>query len=757
MKTTRLLPLLVATTALLAVAQDPIRTLRPRQDGGGSAATRLLDEGSAATSPADGLELGSPPLPTPTGVLFDAPTEGRIWAAAPSWKAGFDTDGATFVPFFGSAAPANRPVHFAVLEAEVAGVALDCEPAAPVRNGDIVAIPRRALVEQYATSAIGMEQRFRFDRLPARGPLTVTLAVDGDYSISREGDVHRFRCELGSFTYGAPIAVDAAGRSTPMTAEFVDGTLTLAVPGEFVQRAELPLLIDPIVGNVVSLTGSIYDHATSDVCFDASLDEFAVVYERVFSQTDSDVLVVRCDRQLNVLSGPYYVDSSTTSWRRCRIAGLDLYDKHLVVAECEGGSAPTWIAGRTYAPGNNTMSLQFDIQKGSKACRHPDVGGDPALAGPVFWTVVFEYEVSGNNRDIMMRQVTETTQLRGNGMVAVDNSPNDHRAPAISKSNGKGAFSQQAWCIVYRFQSFGGQSSIVAAFSTWNGQLSPPTPLTGIISGVDLPLEVSSQSSDTLGRVYLVADAARDPSTNSLVLFGTVVNPQGNVLGTRTPLSSNSVSRSWPVVETDGTRFVLGYSFQATAVNWSTYASTYDLVNNHLVFRSVELCGTGTPTPGQGLCALGQAQTSAEDRNYVTTWNARGQNGDVVRAVRYAGMAPNGGVAQRPTGCGFGTVALGSNGDAGAIGTHNVAYNNTPTGLAGWVIGLPMSQPIAGCTGCIQGASTLATTLGSQAALDIPYDGALVGVVIAFQAFEFGPGACLGALAVSDTIDLTVR
>jgi hypothetical protein len=145
------------------------------------------------------------------------------------------------------------------------------------------------------------------------------------------------------------------------------------------------------------------------------------------------------------------------------------------------------------------------------------------------------------------------------------------------------------------------------------------------------------------------------------------------------------------------------------------------------------------------------------DRQYAMVWQQYGVSGDTMVGMRYLGHATLGGVTFRQTGCGMGGGMVASTGLSGAIGSTSVATISYSSGLVGWVLGLPMSAPIAGCSGCTQGSTAMVTTIGPATTVQIPYDGAFVGLTLALQPFAFGPGTCLGSLAFGDTIDLTIR
>jgi hypothetical protein len=698
-------------------------------------------------------------------VLFDVPHEGQVWALAPTWKAGFTKKSATFVPFFGSDAQDNRPAEFQVVGAAVGGVVLAAEGLGVEHQADSVTIPRRGFVEQYLVGTSGIEQQFVFDRLPARGELSVDIAVGGGYQVQVDGGGLRFVCDLGSFGYGAPLAFDAVGRTVPMAAQWRHGVLRLVVPGEFVAQAQLPLVIDPLIGNVATLATTTLRYGATDLAFDGSLAMHVATYERVFSQTDSDVLALRLDANLQPIGSAFSVDITTTSWRSCRVANLNAYDKFLVVAESEASASLTAIAGRVYHAGTNTLGSQFDIERGTKACIRPDVGGDPSLATPTYWTVVFERRFTATDGDIMMRQVTESGALRGSGMTAIDASTQRHERPVISRSNGMGTASQQAWLIAYLQDSTGGQYRIEGRIVSWDGQIQASlTYGAWEYSGARREVVVSSPTSTALGRLFGIVFASEDQVTGRMRLRATASTPAGTSASLSLVLTDGSVDCAEPSVETDGARFVFTYARRIGVGGREVVATTYDLPYNaqggaqHFQLRDVAQFGSSTAdTVGLALCSRYTGGATGQDTEYALLWGQHSGVGDALVATRYLGHATQGGLNIRATGCGLPGIQVTTSTYHGVLGSSNTATLPNPGGLVGWVIGLPTSLPIAGCPGCTQGSSAIVTVLGAQTQLDVPYVPAYVGMTLALQAFAFGPGTCLGSLAFSDTADLTIR
>ena len=119
----------------------------------------------------------------------------------------------------------------------------------------------------------------------------------------------------------------------------------------------------------------------------------------------------------------------------------------------------------------------------------------------------------------------------------------------------------------------------------------------------------------------------------------------------------------------------------------------------------------------------------------------------------YEGTAP-GGFAARQTGCPGLTIAYSG---STALGQQVTLDLQPTTALTGFVVGLPLpATPIGPCPTCTAGVSGQAV-LVHPFVLSIPASTEWVGLTISAQGFTFGTGPCLTQIALSPTIDMTIR
>ncbi|MBL8755645.1 MAG: hypothetical protein JNK15_20285 [Planctomycetes bacterium] len=752
--------LLLAGAGLLA--QEPAKTpatvdAPPAPVGRGHVGDRLqpLAPASASAHAEAGLPARPPQWPWP-GVVFDDHAD-ATWLAAARWKAAIDCDSATFVPFFGSQASCNHPVDFRLRSIAVGGAVHDAAPGRVRRDGHTVRIERPDVVESYVASDAGIEQRFAFATLPARGELVLDLAVHGDFTIAPAADGHRFEHELGAFTYGKAIAFDADGKTVEVVTERTGDGFQLRVPAAFVASARLPLVVDPLLGNVVTVATPAVQVASSDIAYDGSLDQYVVSWEQVFSAADSDVWMRRHDQQMQPLGAEFVADITTTSWSAVRIANVDAEDMFLCVAQCASGALPTWIGARRFDAGSVFLHPPAVVWAGTAACVAPDVGGDPNPTGAPRFTVVWEYEYSAVDHDIKFVQIATDGSLAG-AIGSVDSSVNHEHSPRISKSNGVG--NDATWAVVYRRDN-GNTGQTRAGFMAANGQLTLfGTNANMALGNYAVPsgpvgIAVSSPTDAANGRVFLVADTVIDAATSNRHLRGTAVDRLGVVIASGQQISYPADPDFDPELDCDGTRF--GFVFTEVGLFGGEHcAGVLDVVGGSIVRPEGFYVGNvaGVERTGGIVARHSGGTTFGHERQYGMVWASNANGAGTVLAQRYLGMGP-GGWSARANGCG---LPLGwSTTGSGAIGETVGVQLLGSTGIGGWAFGSPVDVPLPQCPGCTLGTTVDIVLVGTAQTFTIPANTQLVGLTFALQGVDLSTGPCLVGLSFGDTLDLTVR
>lgn len=537
------------------------------------AATFLVLLTSAASARAQELGLDAPPAPpqprlaSSDGVVarvhFDAPGDGSLWARGSNWKASFDDAGATYYAGFGPRQPVSLPHALSPDRVTVGGVPLEFERvAAPRVDGGRVELDRGAFVEAYQTDVHSIEQLFVFDSLPRGGELVVTIPIASALDGAETEAGLEFRGELGRVTYSRAVAIDAGGTRAAAPTRLVDGAIQITVDAAFLAAAEFPLVIDPVV---TQFWLDSFDPSTRapDMAWDPFHQVWMAVYEEDFSAADTDVVVKMLNGSGFTVASTY-VDLTTSSWKKPRIANNGTSHEFLAVAE-RSSSTPKSVMGRRVIPNGTIISVgsQFDIGgalPGDKTS--PDVGGDPRTNAVAHFCVVFEHTLSTSDSEIGYRLVSSTGVPLGTGPTYfADSTTERNRTPSISRSNG-GVPWLIAWVHEFSFPVMDGVRA--ARVSPEGAIVDAPFAVSGASNMFDFapcassPLAASNRSLITFARRPLIpfgstADifvVALDGASILQTVNLTVLEGSGQ----------QALEQTEPSVDSDGQHFLVTYS-----------------------------------------------------------------------------------------------------------------------------------------------------------------------------------------------------
>ena len=383
-----------------------------------------------------------PPLDFPTTSHLLA---GEPITVGPDFKALYAPEGVDFWPALGKQAPASRHLSFRFEGAHVGGVplaGLDLA-AAPELDGQDVVFDRGAgLTEIYRPQGGDLEQLFVLEVLPSRsGDLVVRGAFETDLALtsaSAEGAELRF-AEPGIATVQLDkvIGIDARGERVEGSLRLAPDALEIVLPASFVATAELPVVVDPLIGvEYVASTGS-YDADQVDIAFgDSFYDEYAVTYCRYYSATDPDIMAVT------------YVDYGSVGLAAFAIEStIGTFDQEPSIAYNAGEEQFAVAWERSSSPGTfrDVYISSFDANSGivqSKVVvaasffideHAPDVGGEE-LDG--FDHVIVAYDIGADIRTSLVQILDDATPVLISTATILDATSAPYDKPAITKSGG---------------------------------------------------------------------------------------------------------------------------------------------------------------------------------------------------------------------------------------------------------------------------------------------------------------------------------
>ena len=272
------------------------------------------------------------------------------------------------------------------------------------------------IVERFDASEAGVELSYLFPERPAgSGDLVVALGLESTFSNPRPtpaGGLEFLLEGVGGVSIGAVTGIDADGDRAAGSLEFSQGELLLRLPGSFVDSADYPLVLDPLVGSSLSVAPDSFIGSTDDLrpdaAFDASTDQYLIVWEREISATESRIFGRRISSggtfnnsvgQLSVVGG-----LNRTS-RNPAVCNVNRNNKFVVVWEMSenalfGGTSSSiqmLTLDANYGPVIQIPSAVFASTGGTQLS--PDVCGEGIDAGAgVFGDFLVVWDDNANGR-----------------------------------------------------------------------------------------------------------------------------------------------------------------------------------------------------------------------------------------------------------------------------------------------------------------------------------------------------------------------
>ena len=285
-------------------APAPIRrTLAGRCLRAAWLALSLLPLGPALGAPA-AQDLGaSPAAPAPVGLgpVEALPGELRrtpegFEALGAGFAARFDPRGARFTDSM-----TGRELGLEARWLRRGDRAVELAPGAPTAAGGLVRYLRGpGIEERFEPRAAGLEHSLSVaNPLGSAGDLTVEFELSGS-ALDGTAEAAGGGWRLAGVSIGELWAIDAAGRRAAGRLELEGQRLSWVIPGEFVDQAAWPLLLDPLIGSGFQLSfpatqqqvlGPYEEDTEVSVAYDQTTDTYLAVWRRLdFNQSQNPQL-----------------------------------------------------------------------------------------------------------------------------------------------------------------------------------------------------------------------------------------------------------------------------------------------------------------------------------------------------------------------------------------------------------------------------------------------------------------------------------
>jgi hypothetical protein len=687
-------------------------------------------------------------------LLVDEPGDGSVWARGRGYKAQIATTGLHFLAARG--AEEALAVDFATAAVHIGSEPLpQASPTLTYRSGSCQ-LDHGSFVENFALRPEGVEQSWVFASLPQRDELTIDVAWSSPLPCLPDSDGHCFRAEDGSgVRYGRATAIDAGGKRLSLRTQCVEDRLRIVVPKSFVATAQLPLVIDPLVGFVVPIAlSSTVEMDGPDLAFNESTNGWLLVWNQQFSGTDWDVYARYLNRNLSAIGFSFGIDVTSAIWRGPRVANMGFASQFLVVAQSDPVGD---IVGRRVPATGLPLATQVIAAASTVGYSSPDVGGDSFPSTIARYNIVWDSIPGGPIYSVTMASDGTLGTLRT--ITATAPLPPACFNPSISKSNREGR-----WLVGFQAIGFGSNQVMVARIN-WNGAIIPDgandsTRVATVDSLSFFDVAVSSPNQNN--QFLVVWDYNDDIWMRATGLTPAWLTPARNLQVLEGSSTGTSLNNYQPSVETDGLRFAVAYSEGLPSlINDDVRVSTVSLTATDLRVDEARI-GAGSvpdyshfsPRVASPFPSRRATWTTVEDYGITYAFSSTISQSHGIEVRRYDGYASAGGFTTFLNACGS-PLTLTATG-VPALG-RTVSFDLAPVfPLAGFVFGTPdliPLTPICPCTLGVDGTIVAGTTLP----VTIPSNVSFVGQVVSCQGFSFASGPCFGSLSLTDTIDMRIQ
>lgn len=406
--------------------------------------------------PAQEPPVALPPLRVP---IHTAPDDHGvpygIWAATSSYKASFH-DGMTFVPYLGSAYPHNQPFAWRTVSVRVGPTELLLPGATPepVQRDFRYEYRFAAFTEAYDVRDDGLEQSFVIHQRPGPGDLVITGRVSSRLHCPDRDPAHQalhFADATGQeiVGYGRAIAIDARGRRIAIDTGYRDGSISLAVPGSWLEHAAWPIVVDPLLQRLQVMTSGSEVIAEVAVARESVSRTTNLLFVMTYSASaqDDDVASMLCNDDLTLVASPFYDISMSWDADGVSCAFVGGADKWAIVYRrhfYNDTVRRSWLRCHVHARGNtqtSTSTAGITAPAGYNDWR-PAVGGIASHAAGNHALVVFQREdnfsgnwVNSSNSAIygVLLDVTSTVGTFGTPFPIWNVANNDAERPTVNQ------------------------------------------------------------------------------------------------------------------------------------------------------------------------------------------------------------------------------------------------------------------------------------------------------------------------------------
>ena len=331
-----------------------------------------------AAAPAQRRSIPTGPVDVTGSVGLDR-TEFGLRGGGRHYAVEFSQQSVKFLPALGDAV--SEPRHLTLRPMMVRRdhyVSAEVPSRVHPSKRNVTALYRHApgLRERYELTPEHVALSWVFDEPPpGRGDLVVSYDFDTNLPAPMANDDGGFDFTLptvGGVRFGGVTGIDAGGAKAAGSVRVEGGRLDLVLPGDFVDTASYPLVLDPLIGATVTAGAT---PRNPDVAYDATTDRFLVVYATAISASTYNVRAQYIDAQ-GQLAGNFIGISYGGIIFFPRVANLATRDRFGIVfrRSLSGGGSHT-VEFRALTGTTVTHSFQLAFSP-TDVFRHVGIGCD---------------------------------------------------------------------------------------------------------------------------------------------------------------------------------------------------------------------------------------------------------------------------------------------------------------------------------------------------------------------------------------------
>ncbi len=301
--------------------------------------------------------------------------------------------------FHYSSRDAQQPdLTYTLSEVTIAGapIPLDTSPVVSAAGDTVRCDYGDHVCETYTATPDGIEQCWIIGDCPGEpGEIVIRGRLHSPHSFTcgDRGIAFTSRRGLPVFRYGLVTAIDARGKACTFAPRIEQGGLTITVPRAFVESAEFPILVDPVVGPEVPLCPSFSSAADSQENVDMSLgqDGYFAVWQDKRSGADMDIFGSRISTTGEVLD-KMGISISTAAGNQTDPA-VAWNGRQYLVVWMDRGTPDSHIYCARLQPDGQVLDKQGILLSGTTGRQaFPDVASDGSS-----WLVVWQHQSTGSS------------------------------------------------------------------------------------------------------------------------------------------------------------------------------------------------------------------------------------------------------------------------------------------------------------------------------------------------------------------------